>query len=239
MAVYVPGNFCLLLLNLYLANGRQNKHQLGDQWNGEDLSIFSLDDLPLPLSPTMPMPSNESTASLIPHAGPNIRENLDKSAVTPENLKAKLRTPSIMSRMTDAPELTNAPGYRAAEAYVRPSPLAVAGTILSYGFDLRNCTFTLKLLVHESGPDAQTTDIALPEFHFPKDGCEVEVTSGKWMIGADDTGGGLIQRLRWWHLEGEQIIKITGVRKRQAMMLGLDEDESYLEQCQENKCSIM
>ena len=203
------------------------------------MSIFSLDDQPLPISPTAPMPSNESTASLLPHAGSNIRQNLDKSAVTPRNLKVKLRTPSITSRMTDAPELTNAPGYRAAEAYVRPSPLAVAGTILSYGFDLRNCTFTLKLFIHEARPNAQTTDIALPEFHFPKGRCEVEVTSGKWTIRADDTNGGLIQRLRWWHLEGEQTIKITGVQRRQATMLGLDDDESYLEQCRENKCVVM
>ena len=213
---------------------------MGDQWNGEDLSIFSLDDLPLPLSPAAAAPSNESTAALLEHTGPNTRENVDKSAVNPGNLKAKLRTPSISSRTTDDPELTSTPGFRAAEAYVRPSPIASAGTILSYGFDLRNCTFTLKLLVREAGPDAQTTDISLPEFHFPKDKCEVEVTSGKWTISTDGTGDGLIQRLRWWHLEGEQTIKVTGVRTRQAAMLGLDEDDSYLEQCQEtSKCGVM
>jgi hypothetical protein len=203
------------------------------------LSIFSLDDLTLPPSATTSMPSNESTASLLPHTVSHIRENLDRSTITPRNLKSKLRTPSITSSMIDAPELTNAPGYRAAEAYVRPSPVAVAGTILGYGFDLRNCTFTLKILVDETGPDAQTTDITLPEFHFPRDSCEVEVTSGKWTIKADDIDGGLVQRLRWWHLEGEQTIKVTGVRRRQATILGLDDDESYLEQCQESKCSTM
>jgi hypothetical protein len=231
-----------LLVNGALAYYKtQNKHQLGDQWNGEDLSIFSLDDLPLPLSATAATPSksNESTASLLQHTGLNMRENLDKSTVNPGNLKAKLRTPSITSRMTDVPELTNTPGFRAAEAYVRPSPVATAGTILSYGFDLRNCTFNLKLLVHGTGPDAQTTDILLPEFHFPKDKCEVEVTSGKWTITADDSDNGLIQRLRWWHLDGDQTIKVIGVRRRQTAILGQDEDENYLEQCQENKCSVM
>ncbi|KAB8200826.1 tubby C-terminal-like domain-containing protein [Aspergillus parasiticus] len=189
----------------------QNKHQLGDQWNGEDLSIFSLDDLPLPLSPTAASRSNESTISFLQHTGLNTRESLDKSTVNPGNLKAKLRTPSITSRMMDVPELTNNPGFRAAEAYVRPSPVAIAGTILSYGFDLRNCTFTLKLLVHKTGSDAQTTDISLPGFHFPKDKCEVTVTSGKWTITTDDSDNSSIQRLRWWHLDGEQTIKVTGV----------------------------
>lgn len=178
---------------------------------------------------------------MLEHTIAGARENTNKSAVNPTNLKAKLRTPSITSRSTDDPELTSAPGFRAAEAYVRPSPTAVAGTILNYGFDLRNCVFTLKLLVHEAGPNAQTTDIALPEFHFPKDKCEVEVTSGKWTISTDDQDGGLIQKLRWWHLEGEQSIKVTGVRRRQAALQGLDDDESYLEQCQEGsgKCNVM
>ncbi|GLA32900.1 hypothetical protein AnigIFM63326_001546 [Aspergillus niger] len=114
--------------------------------------------------------------------------------------------------MADVPELTSNPGFRAAEAYVRPSPVAITGVILSYGFDLRNYTFTLKLLGHETGPDAQTTDISLPEFHFPKNKCEVEVTSGKWTITTDDSDNCSIQRLRWWHQDGEQTIKVTGVR---------------------------
>lgn len=184
-------------------------------------------------------PSNESTASLLSHLGPNINQKQDKSAVNPGNLKAKLRTPSITSRMTDVPELTNSPGFRAAEAYVRPSPIAIAGTILSYVFDLRNCTFTLKIVAHGAATEEQTTEISLPEFHFPKDKCEVEVTSGKWTIRVDDAGDGLIQRLKWWHLEGDQTIKVTGLRRRQTTMLGVDDDESYLEQCQESKCSVM
>lgn len=229
----------LILLIRALTYKKQNKHQLGDQWNGEDLSIFSLDDLPLPLSPTASTPSNQSTASLLPHAGPNINQGLDKSEVNPGNLKANLRTPSITSTMTDVPELTNTPGFRAAEAYVRPSPIATAGTIFSYVFDLRNCTFTLKIAAHDAASEDRTTEISLPEFHFPKDKCEVEVTSGKWTIQTDDTDDGFIQTLRWWHLEGDQTIKVTGLRRRQATIVGADDEDSYLEQCQESKCSVM
>ena len=214
---------------------------MGDQWNGEDLSIFSLDDRPLPLSPVPPTPTNESTTSLDQKAGPSTKRDFsDESTVNPGNLKDKLKTPSISSKLIDAPpELTNAPGFRAAEAYVRPSPIATVGKILSYGFDLRNCVFTFKVHAHKAGTEEKPTEIFLPEFHFPKDQCEIEVTAGKWTISTDDADGGMIQRLRWWHVEGEHHIKITGVQRRQNMMLGKEEEEGYLDQCQQSKCTVM
>ena len=156
------------------------------------------------------------------------------------NLKSSLKTPSIASQPSSIPpELTNAPGFRAAEAYVRPSPIATVGNILFYGFDLRNCIFTFRLLAHESGSEDKPTEIFLPEFHFPKDKCEVEVTSGKWSISTDDTDGGMIQKLRWWHVEGEHQIKVIGVPQRQNMTLGKEEEDGYLDQCQQSKCTVM
>ncbi|RDW68003.1 (trans)glycosidase-4 [Coleophoma cylindrospora] len=219
----------------------QNNHQRGDQWNGEDLSIFSTDDRPLPLSPLPPSPTNVSSASLIPNArSPGKKEFSDEATVTPGNLKKSLRTPSISSEQSNTPpELTNAPGFRAAEAYVRPSPIATVGKLVESGFDLRNCVFTMKLFAAKSGVEDTPTEIFLPEFHFPKDKCEVEVTSGKWSISTDDSDGGIIQKLRWWHVEGEHSIKITGVQRRQNMALGKEEEEGYLDQCQQTKCSIM
>lgn len=221
------------------ANHDQNKHHLGDQWNGEDLSIFSLDDRPLPLSPIPPTPFDGSTTTL--EAGPSTKKDFsDESAINPGNLKANLKTPSISSEATNTPaELTNAPGFRAAEAYVRPSPLATVGKILNSGFDLRNCVFTLRLHAHKAGSEETPTEIFLPEFHFPKDKCDVEVSGGKWTISTDDEDGGMIQKLRWWHMEGEQFIKVKGVQRRQNMRLGKEEEEGYLDQCQQTKCTVM
>ena len=195
----------------------------------------------MPLSPVPPTPTNESTTTLDQKAGPSTKRDFsDESTVNPGNLKDKLKTPSISSKLIDAPpELTNAPGFRAAEAYVRPSPIATVGKILSYGFDLRNCVFTFKVHAHKAGTEEKPTEIFLPEFHFPKDQCEIEVTAGKWAISTDDTDGGMIQRLRWWHVEGEHHIKITGVQRRQNMMLGKEEEEGYLDQCQQSKCTVM
>ncbi|TVY23761.1 putative glycosyl hydrolase [Lachnellula hyalina] len=215
----------------------ENKHHLGDQWNGEDLSIFSVDDRLLPLSPVPPTPSNDSTTTL---EGPSTKIGFsNESTVNPRNLKAKLKTPSISSEATDKPpELTSAPGFRAAEAYVRPSPISTVGKILNHGFDLRNCIFTLRLHAHKASAEDHPTEIFLPEFHFPKDQCEVEVTGGKWTISTDDSDGGFIQTLRWWHMDGEHSIRVKGVQ-RQNMRLGKEEEEGYLDQCQQTKCSVM
>lgn len=195
----------------------------------------------MPLSPTPPTPLNGSTISLDQKAGPSTKKGYsDESTINPGNLNAKLKTPSISSQQTDIPpELTNAPGFRAAEAYVRPSPIATVGKILNYGFDLRNCVFTFRLQANKACSEETPTEIFLPEFHFPKDKCEVEVSAGKWSIRTDDVDGGIIQRLRWWHVEGNHWIKVQGVQGRQNMISGKEEEEGYLDQCQQSKCSAM
>jgi hypothetical protein len=178
---------------------------------------------------------------LVQKSGPITKlANSTEATVNPGNLKTNLKTPSISSKMSDAPpELTNAPGFRAAEAYVRPSSIATVGKVLNHGFDLRNAIFSLSLHAHEAGSDERPTEIFLPEFHFPKDQCEIEVSSGKWTISTDDEDGGLTQKLRWWHVEGEHHIKVTGVQRRQNRALGKEEEEGYLDQCQQRKCSVM
>jgi hypothetical protein len=172
---------------------------------------------------------------------PGLGINRELSAelnVNPGNLRQNLKTPSISSKTAEeAPELRNAPGFRAAEAYVRPSPIATVGKILHSGFDLRNSIFSFGLHAHEAGKEHAPTEIFLPEFHFPKEQCEVEVTAGKWTISTDESDGHMIQRLRWWHVEGEHHIKVTGQKRQYA--LGKEDEEGYLDQCQQSKCSVM
>lgn len=110
----------------------------------------------------------------------------------------------------------------------------------SYGFDLRNATFTFALECQNPATEDVPTEIFLPEFHFPRDGSEVTVSGGKWTISVDDAHGGLIQRLRWWHGEGTQSLTVKGIKRRQGMSLGKEEEEpGYLEQCGQSKCVIM
>jgi hypothetical protein len=225
---------------LYMAN---NDHQNGDQWNGEDLSIFSVDDNLLPVSarPKSPVDVGESASTLRPSA-PRKELDDDDSSVTPNNLKRSLTNPSISSEATSRqPELTASPGYRAAEAYVRPAPIATAGVITNYAFDLRQCLFTLVIKAPKVADPDTPTVVFLPEYHFPKDGCSVEVSSGKWEISGDEEEAVLIQRLRWWHGEGEQTLRVSGVVKKHNLGEGA-EDAGYYEQCNQgawSNCRLM
>lgn len=191
-------------------------HQWGDQWNGEDLSIHSLDDKPLP---TSPVPRSKADSLSSPDV--SISRPSEDVAVTPGNLRRNITnapaetttaTKSNDDKMrTTDPLLNSNPGYRASEAYVRPAPVAVAGNIKHYGFDLKTCTFTLSLYSPKQLSSDSPTVLYLPEVHFPRDGCSVEVSGGKWEISEEE---GDVQQLKWWHGTGEQNIKIGGVVRK-------------------------
>ena len=111
--------------------------------------------------------------------------------------------------------------------------------MVSYGFDLRNATFTMTLTCKSKIKEEVPTEIFLPDFHFPRDHSEVTVSGGKWTISIDDVDDGLIQKLRWWHAEGTQNIIVRGVRKAQGTAMGKEEEEGYLDQCQQTRCCVM
>lgn len=199
---------------------------------------MSTDDQTLPISAVPSIPSGDSTTSLVDKKRHDHQS--DDAAINPSNLRASMRTPSIASHRSDAPaELSNAPGYRAAEAYVRPSPIATSGKVVQYGFDLRNGVFSLKLQAKSAASEDSPTEVFLPEFHFPKDKSVITTSSGKWSISTDDRDGGLAQKLRWWHGDGEQNLKVKGVLR--AQQLTSQEEEGYLDQCQQttSKCILM
>jgi len=220
---------------LYTTN---NDHQWGDQWNGEDLSIFSVDDKVPQLSA---VPRDQSDhSSLKPNSERDVPED---GNVTPANLQRTLTTPSISSDPSGKdPSLTNAPGYRAAEAFIRPTPTFVHGRIASYGFDLRKCTFTLEVTASTTAADDTPTIVFLPEFHFPKDISMVDATAGKWEISTDEEDGTALQKLRWWNMKGKQSLKIEGLVRKHNVPVGSEEEEGYLEQCRDgygSNCSVM
>ncbi|RYP64321.1 hypothetical protein DL771_008823 [Monosporascus sp. 5C6A] len=224
-----------------------NDHLRGDQWNGEDLSIFSVDDQTLPLTPVPRTDATSSSGSLskIASSNPQRQEAEDETAVTPGNLKLTLTNPSISSEPSSLkPELTNSPGYRAAEAYVRPAPIYTNGFITDYAFDLRKCEFTLNLEATKLPSADLPTVIFLPDYHFPQEQCTVVVSGGKWEISTDDEERALVQKLRWWHSDGPQRLKVTGIVRPRNALAGSAEEAGYLEQCQQyglsvRDCSVM
>lgn len=221
----------------------QNVHQWGDQWNGEDLSIFSLDDKPLPVA-------------AVPRAnvGTNPAEDV---SVDPSNLKNAITNQSISTSSTnprhdandDLPEAMRttdraiaAPGFRAAEAYVRPSPIAVSGDLASFGFDLRACTFQVTLRVGKDADADEPSLFFLPDFHFPgTEQVTVQTSGGKWEIFTDE---GDVQKLRWWHGRGEQWLKVVGITNRAFNQIDSHKDDEggYFEAVQavmNSACVVM
>lgn len=203
----------------------QNVHEWGDQWNGEDLSIFSLDDKALPTSSHQPSSSKSSVDVSITPA--NLKSSITNQSISISN------SSNLKNELPDMMRTTNHaladPGYRAAEAYVRPSPVAVAGDIVSYVFDLRNRIFNVTLRCTQSNADESSLPSVffLPEFHFPSGQSAVETSGGKWEI-FQDTGG--VQKLRWYHGPGVQTLKVTGlVRDMNGPGAGEEGEPGYLE----------
>lgn len=216
----------------------QNSHQWGDQWNGEDLSIFSKDDLEIPMSdsgigPRASLDRNSPSFSESQGAG-------DAGKVDRSNIRNVVKSPEIAPQASrKSSDLQNKPGFRAAEAFIRPSAIYTAGDLLKFDFDLQNCVFTLSLRAPAPAAQEAPTEIYLPECHFPKSQVTVYVTDGRWSIDTDQERSSTVQRLRWWHGQGQQDIKVQGVKNKAFELLGIAEDESYLEQCQKSSCSVM
>lgn len=143
----------------------ENDHAWGDQWNGEDLSIASVDDLPPPATAPLATSSTPDSSTNLLKSSTQNGSVPDDASVTPENIRRTLTNPSISStRSAKDPEITNNPGYRAAEAFVRPTPVAVAAKIISYGFDLRRCNFHLKVSAVKPTEEDTPTVVYLPNF---------------------------------------------------------------------------
>jgi hypothetical protein len=159
----------------------------------------------------------------------------DALSVSPDNLRKTLAAETMSSKSTGG----DVRGLRAAEAFIRPRPVATHGDVSSYGFDLQSCTFKLSLSAPSSTSEEAPTVILLPEFHFPVGQTAVEVSGGKWEISTEESSGTLQQLLRWRHAEGDQYIIVKGVVRKQGTALGSEEDEGYLQQCQRQACSVM
>lgn len=209
----------------------QNNHYWGDQWNGEDLSIYSLDDKAVPAGA---FSAADSRASLdVDSPAFSRSHSSDTLSVTPDTLN-KTITPEHMSVSKTEGTVR---GLRAAEAFIRPTPVAVHGDISHYGFDLKTCTFTLSLSAPSSTPQDDPTVVYLPIFHFPES--SVEASGGNWKIASEAINGAEQQILRWWHAEGDQTLSVKGVVRKAGLPVGSEEDEGYLKQCQKNSCIVM
>lgn len=226
---------------LYTAS---NSHRWGDNWNGEDLSIYCAEDKQIPTSPKAMTTGDLSAEQEVA----NDPRSSSQQPVDPKNLKKTLSVDSMNPPSSAAASAASeSAGYRAAEAFIRPYPIATHGDVTSNAFDLKSSLYTLTLTSPSPTPQDYPTEIFLPNFHFPTQQMHVEVSGGKFTVGLRETEGidGAEQQvMRWWHGEGEQRVTVRGVRRqRGAGQVGQEHDDNdgYLKQYLEmgKQCAVM
>ncbi|KAK9729662.1 hypothetical protein K7432_000070 [Basidiobolus ranarum] len=136
-----------------------NCHYWGDQWNGEDLSIFSRSTQALKSRKHSSNKFKDSTRNEISH--PTTKE-LDNIFQTSD-------------------------GGRALSAIIRPYPMAVCGEPISLDFDRLSGKFHFTY-EHQENASTNTNLIYVPRLQYPENECHVIISSGTWKWKDADIG---------------------------------------------------
>lgn len=222
----------------------RNNNKFGDNWNGEDLSLWSndsvsnseLSDFSSFTTKTKSSSASFSSSEIKPSELTHSIEKMGELALGPIPENCASNNEADYYKFHSPREFLE--GSRGAEAFIRPVPVGVSGKILSYQFSMRRNKFLLKLEssgrnVSDENPDHLSgkvpTVIYLPTYHFPIESTGVSTSSGIWKIDRVN------QLLFWWHSEGFQEILVTGRSKR-----SLDKDNISMssESSQGSQCII-
>lgn len=165
----------------------QNSHGRGDNWNGEDFSIYckggEIGKMPSFLDYPLYSDTSRSSSSL----------SVDSSVTLQGNSKEMAQW-----------SITH--GMRAEMAIARPFPIAIVGGLISYGFQMKAGVFKLEISGNAClDENSLGTTVALPAFNFPNEDFEVSCSSGSWDF---DEGTRI---LTWWHDEGSQELQIKSL----------------------------
>jgi hypothetical protein len=195
---YFPTAVCLTTHTTDKKATTQNTHEWGDEWNGEDLSIFAQSDptppillLSHPSSTSIDSPSFSASSVSATHTSEtpsSLKQTLSSttssSMTTTTTTAAAAQQSSYSSSGAATPTLStrSAFGFRAASAHIRPWPIAVHGAIGSFAFDLKTCSFSLSLVAPAPTPESAPTLVALPDWHFPPGFTRVDVSGGRWAV---------------------------------------------------------
>ncbi|PRT54405.1 hypothetical protein B9G98_02025 [Wickerhamiella sorbophila] len=90
-------------------------------------------------------------------------------------------------------------GTRAMQAFVRPGPITVEGTIRKSRFDLYRNQYSFVIDGKECDEGHYTT-VYVPDVHFSEQ-CKICISGGRYEINSEI--------LKWWHPAGKQKLKIS------------------------------
>lgn len=168
-----------------------NCHQHGDQWNGEDLSIFSRVKKRMSIF-IEPMISGLSVVSLFDHEAKR-DSGQSTTPITSRQVSKK--------RMQKIPSDLNI-GGRALEAIVRPFPIALAGVANVFSFEMKTKIMMISFR-HPQNLLFKKSDFYLPHLQYPvfkdvmfihddKNGVfqfDYQIQRVSWMCGCKDSNG--------------------------------------------------
>lgn len=147
-----------------------NTHKWGDQWNGEDLSVWSLDDRQQTDEALSSSPSSRADTLVNPSQVSLKADTSPKDANNGSfgNLGGLLEsTPQSLAALFN--------GSRSSPAFWRPYPMTVVGDPKSIDFDIKSSTFHL-VCGPSSEPNASDakksnlpTEIFVPLCHYAED----------------------------------------------------------------------
>ncbi|EDO14628.1 hypothetical protein Kpol_322p5 [Vanderwaltozyma polyspora DSM 70294] len=164
----------------------QNSHDWGDNWNNEDFSIWSNDDL---------------------HRGcVKATSEYHQTHFTNECIMIPISpgTGDIHQCLQDAKELKfDYNGFRAIDAILRPYPLKINGEFVDAEFNFDNKTYVLKIIGSDKKITSKPSKIFLPHYHFPLRDVTIHSSSGKFSFDPKH------QILKWYHDQGQQKLEIS------------------------------
>ncbi|SCU84076.1 LAFA_0D07932g1_1 [Lachancea sp. 'fantastica'] len=163
-----------------------NSHEWGDNWNNEDFSIWSKDNVSgIPaLKPASE--SDQDSASDV----------VSSFSTIPHGHVASLSNESIHYDYD---------GLRALDAILRPYPVKIYGEFENAEFDLSRQEYRLAINAKsrsKSDANGGATLIFLPKLHFPMGQTIIKTTSGKFVYDPAQ------QLLKWSHDSGQQKISL-------------------------------
>lgn len=139
-----------------------HSHMWGDNWYGEDLSLWSADDMRKEAVTPAYLPYHMEVAR--PGARPGMLEA--PSMASSHTLATTTYTPKgIQSGAEVTPRLV-LDGARVVSAVCRPYPVATVGVPERVDFDIKSTTFKFSVRVSSQDPTDQVTEIYVPFVHY-------------------------------------------------------------------------
>ncbi|KAK8861362.1 hypothetical protein IAR55_002181 [Kwoniella newhampshirensis] len=146
-----------------------NVHEWGDNWNGEDLSLWSSEDM-VPEVFTDDSKTSRSATPVISQGQKALTASTASSstlATTPAKGSKSRLSPTVIEDGEFTPSLI-LDGSRAAAAFCRPFPVAVVGTPERIDFDIYTTVFKLSVRVRADDIASKSvfTEIYVPYVHY-------------------------------------------------------------------------